>query len=491
MAKTKIDNEFVSTIQRIISTQAIDDAHKENFRRLARDAMQIYGRSRAFASVLRVEGIITGAVIIMSIIFTFARQPAVMWVLPLTITVTAAIVFGILTSVFRSRYRARLTNLQEEFSVQERKDKDSVFPIVPYVCVIGPYVDSYRLLNVEVISREDGIPLPGYSNLGLTFIESTKGGTFDFRIRKIQGSLSIDSRECAIVTAVIQSKKIVFTKQRLKLPETAFMVAEFATKPTPEIKDSHGGAPSPMPQQPKKSLPIDQTPNELVEKLSIDAGEPTLSIPSGKVSFLVMKNEVCDMLKAGDYPFAIDSFPRLKALDRDALGNGAQYLRILNIDVERVYRIGWRIEGSVFAKGDVEFKITNPRLFLNCVIEDDLFLKTAFENEVLGLLKPSIINHLKGEASSDYDAIESNLLSVLTHSLDKFGLSVEFVGLNAFSKEEASSQKACVHCGKNIPGDSVFCPYCGKKQEDNVCPNCGAEIPAGAVFCPKCGSRKQ
>ncbi|MBO6285833.1 MAG: zinc-ribbon domain-containing protein [Bacilli bacterium] len=490
MAKTIIDNELSSVIQRIISSQQIEDIDKESLRRQAGEAMQIYGRSRAFVSISRFEGILGGMVMLASIICAFAKQPVGVWVAPLTIAIIATIVFGILTIVFRSRYRARLSNLQGELSARERRGKNTIFPIVPFVCIIGPFINNYRGFNVEVKSQNDGLPLAGYSNLGLTFVENSEGGTFDFHIKNMQGSLSIKPRECAIVTANIQNKKIVFSKQNLKLPETAFAPVELTAKPAPEINDSHDGAPTLLPPQSKRSLPVDQTANELVEERPIDFAGISLSVPNGKAYFLVVKNEVCDMLKPGDYPFVIDSFPRLKALDPDALSTNQQSLKLLTIDTERIYRINWKIDGLVFAKGDVELKVANPRLFLNCVIEDDLFFKTDFENEVLSLARPSILSRLQVEDSSDYDAIEKNLLKDLAHSLDKLGLSVVFIGLNAFSKEEMFSQRTCVHCGKNIPGDSLFCSYCGKKQEDNICPNCGAEIPEDALFCPKCGTRK-
>lgn len=48
----------------------------------------------------------------------------------------------------------------------------------------------------------------------------------------------------------------------------------------------------------------------------------------------------------------------------------------------------------------------------------------------------------------------------------------------------------CRNCKKQIPEDSVFCPFCGKDViPDDVCPNCRHKLPDGSVFCPFCGSQ--
>jgi len=52
--------------------------------------------------------------------------------------------------------------------------------------------------------------------------------------------------------------------------------------------------------------------------------------------------------------------------------------------------------------------------------------------------------------------------------------------------EEEKKTKKCVKCGREIPEDAMFCPYCGAPQVLH-CPNCGKEIPADVAFCPYCG----
>jgi membrane protease subunit (stomatin/prohibitin family) len=51
-----------------------------------------------------------------------------------------------------------------------------------------------------------------------------------------------------------------------------------------------------------------------------------------------------------------------------------------------------------------------------------------------------------------------------------------------------ANMKKCVKCGKDIPEDAQFCPYCGAPQK-SVCPNCGKEIPPDVAFCPYCGQK--
>lgn len=48
----------------------------------------------------------------------------------------------------------------------------------------------------------------------------------------------------------------------------------------------------------------------------------------------------------------------------------------------------------------------------------------------------------------------------------------------------------CRNCKKPLPNNSVFCLYCGEKQEvRKVCPKCGTDVVAMAEYCPSCGSR--
>ncbi|RPJ12437.1 MAG: zinc ribbon domain-containing protein, partial [Desulfobacteraceae bacterium] len=43
-------------------------------------------------------------------------------------------------------------------------------------------------------------------------------------------------------------------------------------------------------------------------------------------------------------------------------------------------------------------------------------------------------------------------------------------------------------CGRSIPADSRFCPYCGHQQlVFNRCGKCGKNLSPNANFCPRFG----
>lgn len=54
-------------------------------------------------------------------------------------------------------------------------------------------------------------------------------------------------------------------------------------------------------------------------------------------------------------------------------------------------------------------------------------------------------------------------------------------------------ERLCAHCGKPLPPEATFCPYCGQaaaapsKEEDRYCAYCGAPLRPKARFCARCG----
>jgi len=64
---------------------------------------------------------------------------------------------------------------------------------------------------------------------------------------------------------------------------------------------------------------------------------------------------------------------------------------------------------------------------------------------------------------------------------------------SAASAAAASAARACVSCGKPLPAEGTFCPYCGAAMPPpqaaaaRFCIHCGTELRPGARFCARCG----
>ncbi len=70
----------------------------------------------------------------------------------------------------------------------------------------------------------------------------------------------------------------------------------------------------------------------------------------------------------------------------------------------------------------------------------------------------------------------------------------ELARLEATLEQGAGSEaRNCAQCGRPIPPNGTFCPYCGAPapqpptEEPRFCANCGASLRPGARFCPRCG----
>lgn len=61
-------------------------------------------------------------------------------------------------------------------------------------------------------------------------------------------------------------------------------------------------------------------------------------------------------------------------------------------------------------------------------------------------------------------------------------------------QQQAGPQtKFCMHCGRAIPNDAGFCPYCSLAPPPGgavpkACRNCGTLLPPTALYCQGCGN---
>jgi len=76
----------------------------------------------------------------------------------------------------------------------------------------------------------------------------------------------------------------------------------------------------------------------------------------------------------------------------------------------------------------------------------------------------------------------------------KFKPSFEFPASTPVKEEGVGNELACVSCGRSLPFDSKFCPFCGKEPANRslpapkFCRFCGAPLKYNGQFCPECGA---
>lgn len=210
---------MMSILERVISTDLIGDEAKNDLRKQAQDAQEIFSRRRGFATVMAMEIVISIIVIVLGIVLALTTGASMAtWIAPLSIGFTLAIVFGILRSVYSKRFQARLSHLEADLLYQLKKGEGARFRVTPYLCVVGPYFGGYRGIPVFVKSSQEG-PLPSYSNLSLTFIENRKGGEYVFTVKNKTARLEAKPNECLIVKSYIDGGRLLFRRKQVNLPE--------------------------------------------------------------------------------------------------------------------------------------------------------------------------------------------------------------------------------------------------------------------------------
>ncbi len=89
--------------------------------------------------------------------------------------------------------------------------------------------------------------------------------------------------------------------------------------------------------------------------------------------------------------------------------------------------------------------------------------------------------------------ILGGVISSFRVSRKKFKPTFVFPAATAVIEEAIGHELACVSCGRSLPFDSKFCPFCGKEPEHRALPApkfcrfCGARLKYRGMFCPECG----
>jgi RNA polymerase subunit RPABC4/transcription elongation factor Spt4 len=89
--------------------------------------------------------------------------------------------------------------------------------------------------------------------------------------------------------------------------------------------------------------------------------------------------------------------------------------------------------------------------------------------------------------------ILGGVISSFKVSKKKFKPEFVFPAQAAEKVEMIGHELACVSCGRSLPFDSKFCPFCGREPEHRslpapkFCRFCGAHLRYRGMFCPECG----
>ena len=90
--------------------------------------------------------------------------------------------------------------------------------------------------------------------------------------------------------------------------------------------------------------------------------------------------------------------------------------------------------------------------------------------------------------------ILGGVISSFRVSENKFKINFEFPSPTAVEEEAGIGHElACASCGRSLPFDSKFCPFCGREPEHRslpapkFCRFCGAHLKYSGMFCPECG----
>jgi RNA polymerase subunit RPABC4/transcription elongation factor Spt4 len=110
------------------------------------------------------------------------------------------------------------------------------------------------------------------------------------------------------------------------------------------------------------------------------------------------------------------------------------------------------------------------------------FIGMAVYTSVITVLPSSLVGVILG-----------GVISSSSFSEKMFKPKFVFHAPTAVKEEVIGHELACVSCGRSLPFDSKFCPFCGREPKHRslpatkFCRLCGAYLKYRGMFCPECG----
>lgn len=484
------DPALRTIIYQVLGDRSINDSERIVLFRRISEAMEISEKRRGWVRTLIIQLFSALFLVILSVVLMVNGSSPDFWAINL---VDICIILSIvLCNVYAARYRARMANLNCDVAEAKLRGKGKTNDYVPYICLVGPCTGLGG--RVSLFDQSGGY-IAAYNSNSCLFIPNQGGGDYRVSLRKASGVFRVKPNESLFID-VYDSGKTSLRCSANVVTQTGPVQSAPAIEKEPERNAPSSAIPKPV-EAPKPQMEEkEDVANGLYSEKPLNALPNLFSIPKGKTGFFVSEHEVLDKLLPGTYRLVIDDFPRLKKANPDAIGKtlkGAS-VRLVLVDTDSLYSFSWETTEKIRAKGDVECKVSNPRLFLVSVLENELRTESALEEKLRSAAIPVIEVGLEEASSEDLEKAESAVLKEAEGSLNKLGMTITHIGITDLlkaSKKEEPVGHTCIHCGKSIAEDMAFCPYCGKPQNDNRCANCGAEIPDGAMFCPKCGTRRE
>jgi RNA polymerase subunit RPABC4/transcription elongation factor Spt4 len=110
------------------------------------------------------------------------------------------------------------------------------------------------------------------------------------------------------------------------------------------------------------------------------------------------------------------------------------------------------------------------------------FIGIAVYTSAITVIPSALVGVILGGVISSYNVSEKKFKPIFT-----------FPSQVTSDVEKIGSEIACMTCGRSLPFDSKFCPFCGKVPESRPIPEpsfcrfCGTHLKYKGKFCPECG----